>query len=64
MPDGMGTQPGNRRITFHSGGRKPMLQQRYYKDGSTRPSRLRVNDFVAQHIQRQAAADHTRVQAV
>jgi hemolysin-activating ACP:hemolysin acyltransferase len=32
--------------------------KRHYKDGSTRPARLRVNDFVAQHVrQSNDAAD-------
>ena len=30
--------------------------KRHYKDGSTRPARLRVNDFVARHLERQKGA--------
>jgi hypothetical protein len=26
--------------------------KRFYKDGTNRPSRLRVNEFVAQHLER------------
>ncbi len=33
-------------------GKEMVYFKRHYKDGSTRPARLRVNDFVAQHIQR------------
>ena len=29
--------------------------KRHYNDGSTRPSRLRVNDFVDQHIDRKGS---------
>jgi hemolysin-activating ACP:hemolysin acyltransferase len=32
-------------------GKEMVYFKRHYKDGSTRPARLRVNDFVAQHIQ-------------
>ena len=32
--------------------RTPVYFKRHYKDGSTRPVRLRVNDFVAQHIRK------------
>jgi len=31
-------------------GKDTVYFKRHYKDGSTRPVRLRVNDFVAQHI--------------
>jgi hypothetical protein len=31
-------------------GKHMVYFKRHYKDGSTRPVRLRVNDFVAQHI--------------
>ena len=31
-----------------------MYWKRYYKDGSTRPVRMRINDFVGQHLQRNA----------
>ena len=36
--------------------------KRFYKDGSVRPARLRVNDFVARHLSRQdgdACVDRT-----
>src|SRR5262245_10763283 len=33
-------------------GKDTVYFKRHYKDGSTRPARLRVNDFVAQHIRR------------
>jgi hypothetical protein len=33
--------------------------KRHYKDGSTQPARLRVNDFVAQHLRRQKGATPT-----
>jgi hemolysin-activating ACP:hemolysin acyltransferase len=46
-------------------GKATVYFKRYYEDGSIRPGRLRVNDFVAQHIRRQTAAtDHTQVQGV
>jgi hemolysin-activating ACP:hemolysin acyltransferase len=35
-------------------GKEIVYFKRYYKDGSTRPVRLRVNDFVAQHIGQEA----------
>jgi hemolysin-activating ACP:hemolysin acyltransferase len=35
-------------------GKDTVYFKRYYSDGSVRPGRLRVNDFVAQHVQRQA----------
>jgi hypothetical protein len=31
-------------------GKDMVYFKRHYKDGSTRPVRLRVNDFVAQHV--------------
>ena len=34
-------------------GKDTVYFKRHYKDGSTRPVRLRVNDFVAQHLTRQ-----------
>src|SRR5262245_30402403 len=44
-----------RKITV---GKDTVYFKRYYKDGSTRPMRLRVNDFVAQHLgQKVASAD-------
>jgi hemolysin-activating ACP:hemolysin acyltransferase len=33
-------------------GKEFVYFKRYYKDGSTRPMRLRVNDFVAPHIEK------------
>ena len=33
-------------------GKDTVYFKRHYKDGSTRPVRLRVNDFVAQHIRK------------
>jgi hypothetical protein len=33
-------------------GKDTVYFKRHYKDGSTRPVRLRVNDFVAQHLAR------------
>lgn len=35
-------------------GREMVYFKRHYKDGTTRPSRLTVNEFVAQHIGRRA----------
>jgi hemolysin-activating ACP:hemolysin acyltransferase len=37
-------------------GKETVYFKRYYKDGSTRPSRLRVNDFVKQHLERNSPA--------
>jgi hypothetical protein len=37
-------------------GKDTVYFKRHYKDGSTRPVRLRVNDFVAQHIRDSAFA--------
>jgi hemolysin-activating ACP:hemolysin acyltransferase len=37
-------------------GKDMVYFKRHYDDGSTRPSRLRVNDFVDQHIERKSAA--------
>ncbi len=37
-------------------GKDTVYFKRHYKDGSTRPVRLRVNDFVARHLERQQAA--------
>ena len=34
-------------------GKDTVYFKRFYKDGSVRPARLRVNDFVAQHLGRQ-----------
>jgi len=34
-------------------GKDTVYFKRHYKDGSTRPVRLRVNDFVARHLERQ-----------
>jgi hypothetical protein len=36
-------------------GKETVYFKRYYKDGTTRPSRLRVNEFVAQHLGRKNA---------
>jgi hemolysin-activating ACP:hemolysin acyltransferase len=38
-------------------GKQTMYFKRHYKDGSTRPVRLSVNDFVAGHIERKASVD-------
>jgi hemolysin-activating ACP:hemolysin acyltransferase len=35
-------------------GKDTVYFKRHYKDGSTRPVRLRVNDFVAQHVRHSA----------
>jgi hypothetical protein len=35
-------------------GKDMVYFKRHYHDGSTRPSRLRVNDFVDQHIERKS----------
>jgi hemolysin-activating ACP:hemolysin acyltransferase len=37
-------------------GKEMVYFKRHYKDGSTRPGRLRVNDFVARHLERQKGA--------
>ena len=37
-------------------GKDTVYFKRYYKDGSTRPMRLRVNDFVAQHLEQKTAS--------
>lgn len=37
-------------------GKDTVYFKRHYKDGSTRPVRLRVNDFVARHLERQERA--------
>ena len=37
-------------------GKDTVYFKRHYKDGRTRPVRLRVNDFVAQHLGRQKGA--------
>ena len=36
-------------------GRDTVYFKRHYNDGTTRPCRLRVNDFVGQHIERKSA---------
>jgi hemolysin-activating ACP:hemolysin acyltransferase len=36
-------------------GKDTVYFKRHYPDGSTRPGRLRVNDFVAQHVAREKA---------
>jgi len=40
-------------------GKDTVYFKRHYKDGSTRPGRLRVNDFVAQHLTRQKGGTPT-----
>ena len=40
-------------------GKDTVYFKRHYKDGSTRPVRLRVNDFVARHLERQERATPT-----
>jgi hemolysin-activating ACP:hemolysin acyltransferase len=40
-------------------GKDTVYFKRHYKDGSTRPVRLRVNDFVAQHLARHKNAAST-----
>ena len=40
-------------------GKDMVYFKRHYKDGSTRPARLRVNDFVARHLERQKGATPT-----
>ena len=40
-------------------GKDTVYFKRHYKDGSTRPVRLRVNDFVAQHLTRQKGGTPT-----
>jgi hemolysin-activating ACP:hemolysin acyltransferase len=40
-------------------GKDTVYFKRHYKDGRTRPVRLRVNDFVAQHLRRQKGATPT-----
>ena len=37
-------------------GKDTVYFKRHYKDGSTRPVRLRVNDFVARHLEREKRA--------
>ena len=37
-------------------GKDTVYFKRHYKDGSTRPVRLRVNDFVARHLEREERA--------
>jgi hemolysin-activating ACP:hemolysin acyltransferase len=37
-------------------GKDTVYFKRHYKDGSTRPGRVRVNDFVARHLERQKGA--------
>jgi hypothetical protein len=37
-------------------GKDTVYFKRYNKDGSTRPMRLRVNDFVASHLEQKAAS--------
>jgi hypothetical protein len=37
-------------------GKDTVYFKRHYKDGSTRPVRLRVNDFVARHLAREERA--------
>lgn len=37
-------------------GKDTVYFKRHYKDGSTRPARVRVNDFVARHLERQKSA--------
>ena len=37
-------------------GKDTVYFKRHYKDGSTRPARLRVNDFVARHLAREERA--------
>jgi hemolysin-activating ACP:hemolysin acyltransferase len=37
-------------------GKDTVYFKRHYKDGSTRPVRLRVNDFVARHLKRRKGA--------
>jgi hemolysin-activating ACP:hemolysin acyltransferase len=37
-------------------GKDTVYFKRHYKDGSTRPMRLRVNDFVAQHLEQKTAS--------
>jgi hemolysin-activating ACP:hemolysin acyltransferase len=37
-------------------GKDTVYFKRHYKDGSVRPARLRVNDFVAQHVRQQQRA--------
>ena len=40
-------------------GKDTVYFKRHYKDGSTRPVRLRVNDFVARHLTRQKGGTST-----
>ena len=40
-------------------GKDMVYFKRHYKDGSTRPVRLRVNDFVARHLKREKGATPT-----
>jgi hemolysin-activating ACP:hemolysin acyltransferase len=37
-------------------GKDTVYFKRHYQDGSTRPARLRVNDFVARHLERKQGA--------
>ena len=37
-------------------GKDTIYFKRVYKDGSTRPMRLRVNDFVAKHLEQKTAS--------
>jgi hemolysin-activating ACP:hemolysin acyltransferase len=37
-------------------GKEMVYFKRHYRDGSTRPVRLRVNDFVAQHLEQKTAS--------
>jgi hemolysin-activating ACP:hemolysin acyltransferase len=37
-------------------GKDTVYFKRHYKDGSTRPMRLRVNDFVTQHLERKTVS--------
>ena len=41
-------------------GQDTIYFKRHYKDGSTRPARLRANDFVARHLKRQQVGQHGR----
>lgn len=44
-------------------GKDTVYFKRHYKNGSTRPVRLRVNDFVARHLERQEGATPTAERA-
>jgi hemolysin-activating ACP:hemolysin acyltransferase len=37
-------------------GKDTVYFKRFYKNGTTRPARLRVNEFVAQHLERKSAS--------